>query len=149
MRHLSTESEWLDQQRSRHRTARRSSPVPEQHCADTSVRCREETASERRGWAEFGHALGHLRGFEVLLANTTKYKATSDPPVFMAPRSECATPRHTTLLLLLLFPAVCLLCACASPYLRVSFRSSAPLTTEALREAAPLTQSSLLTLAPD
>ncbi|KAK8374329.1 hypothetical protein O3P69_018671 [Scylla paramamosain] len=62
-------------------------------------------------------ALGH---FEVLLANTTKYKATSDPPVFMAPRSECATPRHTTLLLLLLFSAVCLLCACASPYLRNS-----------------------------
>ncbi len=60
-------------------------------------------------------ALGH---FEVLLTNTTKYKATSDPPVFMAPRSESATPRHTTLLLLLLFPAVCLLCACASPYLR-------------------------------
>ncbi len=45
----------LDQQRSRHRTARRSSPVPEQHCADTSVRCREETASERRGLAEFWH----------------------------------------------------------------------------------------------
>ncbi len=58
-------------------------------------------------------AVGH---YEILLANTTKYKATSDPPVFMAPRSECATPRHTTLLLL--SPAVCLLCACASPYLR-------------------------------
>ncbi len=104
-----------------------------------------------------------------------RYKATSHPPAFMAPLSESATPRHTTLLL---SPTVCLLCACASPYLRcathidvhistfirsiscfrnsgcsllqkVSFRSSAPLTTEALRDAAPLRQSPLLTLAPD
>ncbi len=44
-----------------------------------------------------------------------RYKATSHPPAFMAPLSESATPRHTTLLL---SPGVCLLCACASPYLR-------------------------------